>query len=159
VKRSVIHTSLVAALALAGAACESSSGDPSSSPEPRRCAPPLVVPEGFEVTGGLEDPHYDDHVGVRIDLVDADRRELHFFSGMRGEFGEGLPGRHDLDLGGGVTGILLGRDTTWVLQWETAPPCTPTVVLGTGMDRHAFEELLRDAGAFSQEPAPTPSQT
>jgi hypothetical protein len=145
VKRSVIRTSLVAALALAGAACGSSSGDPSSSPEPRRCAPPLVVPEGFEVTGGLEDPHYDDHVGVRIDLVDVDRRELHFFSGMRGEFGEGLPGRHDLDLGGGVTGILLGRDTTWVL--------------GTGMDRHAFEELLRDAGAFSQEPAPTPSQT
>lgn len=149
---------VVAALAIAGAACGTTASEDPGRAEPLRCEPPLVVPDGFEVTGGLEDPH-DDRIGVRIDLVDADRRELHFFSGIRGEFGEGLPGRHELDLGGGSTGVLLGRDTTWVLQWDTPSPCTPTVVIGTGMDRAAFEGLLRSAGVFSHETAPTPSES
>jgi hypothetical protein len=154
-----LRPALAAALTIASAACGTGSADgPAGKDAPPRCAPPLVVPDGFEVTGGLEDPH-DDRIGVRIDLVDADRRELHYFSGIRGEFGEGLPGHDRLDLGGGVSGVLLGRDTTWVLQWETPAPCTPTVVIGNGMPRRAFEDLVRSAGAFSgaATASPTPA--
>jgi hypothetical protein len=98
------------------------------------------------VTGGIEDP-YEDRVGVRIDLRADDGRELHYFAGVPGEFGEGLPERGSVDVADGQTGELVGDGTTWVLAWGTGTPCTPVVVLGNGMGRRAFMRLLASAGA------------
>jgi hypothetical protein len=95
----------------------------------------------------MRDPHVD-HVGVRIDMRATDGRELHYFAGVPGEFGEGLPDHGEIRLRSGQTGELLGRGTTWVVAWGSGSPCTPVVVLGTGMDRSAFENVIRDAGAL-----------
>jgi hypothetical protein len=129
--------------AVLAAACH---GGGEADEAPDRCEAPLVVPDGFEVTGGIEDPQ-PDRTGVRIDLADGRGAELHFFSGIRGEFGEGLPAHGEIELRGGQTGILVGRETTWLVEWTTPPPCTPTVVLANGVDRERFRELLADAGA------------
>jgi hypothetical protein len=150
--------SLALVLAVAAAACGARSHDTGSDPEPARCAPPLVVPDGFEVTGGIDDPQ-PHSVGVRLDLADDAGRELHFFSGMKGEFGEGLPAAGEVELRDGGSARLAGSNTTWVAQWTTPEPCTPTVVLGTGMDRDAFVALLRAAQALPADPTATPSPT
>jgi hypothetical protein len=139
---------LAAVLAVAAVGCDR--GDARDAAAPPRCDVPLTVPEGFRTTGGIEDPQ-DDRVGVRIDLRSDDGRELHYFSGIRGEFGEGLPDRGEVRVTGGGTGRLAGDDATWVLEWETDPPCTPTAVLGTGMDQAAFRDLLLQAGAIADE--------
>lgn len=143
--------SLAAAIALAvglgAAACERSA-EP-SPPAPPRCDVPLTVPDGFQAVGGLEDPHAD-RVGVRIDLADDEGRELHYFSGIHGEFGEGLADRGEVALRDGGRARLVGGDGTWVLAWVTPAPCTPTVVLGNGMDADEFRDLMRQAGALPQ---------
>jgi hypothetical protein len=135
---------LAAVLAVAAVGCDRGDARTAAS---SRCEVPLSVPEGFRTTGGIEDPQ-DDRVGVRIDLESDDGRELHYFSGIRGEFGEGMPARGDVRVAGGATGRLAGDGATWVLEWETDPPCTPTAVLGTGMGEAAFRDLLRRAGAL-----------
>lgn len=140
----VVGVAAVTALAVAG--CDHREGA-SLRDEPRRCDPRLVTPDGFEATGSVED-RTRDHTGVRIDLRAADGRELHYFSGFPGEFGEGLPDRGRIALASGAGGRLAGQGTTWVVQWESAPPCTPTVVLGTRMSRRAFLDALRSAGAL-----------
>jgi hypothetical protein len=139
---------LAAVLAVAAVGCNR--GDARDAAAPPRCDVPLTVPEGFRTTGGIEDPQ-DDRVGVRIDLRSDDGRELHYFSGIRGEFGEGLPDRGDVPVTGGAEGHLAGEDASWVLEWETEPPCTPTAVLGTGMKQSEFRALLREAGAIADE--------
>jgi hypothetical protein len=143
VKSGPVRFAVAALVALVVSACDG--GDGVDEPS-RRCEVPLVVPEGFEVTGGIDDPQRD-WTGVRIDLTDDGGAELHFFSGIRGEFGEGLPVHGRIALADGKTAVLVGRDTTWLLEWTTAPPCTPTVVLANGVDRRRFRELLEEAGA------------
>jgi hypothetical protein len=135
----------VAAAVVAGPAC-SRAGEP-PDPTPSRCDVGLAVPDGFRVTGTMEDP-YPDRIGVRLDLRADGGRELHYFAGIPGEFGEGLPGRGWIDVRGGETGKLAGADTTWVLAWGSGTPCTPVVVLGNGMERRAFMDLLANAGAL-----------
>jgi hypothetical protein len=149
VNRTVARSGVVLSLALAAAGCTGGDGGGDDGPNPssHRCYVPLVVPEGFEVTGGIEDPQRH-HIGVRIDLADDRGAELHYFSGIPGEFGEGLPAHGQIELRGGATGILVGSDTTWLVEWETAPPCTPAVVLANGVDRRRFRELLGEAGAL-----------
>jgi hypothetical protein len=149
VNRSVLWSGVVLSLALVAAGCSGGDGgDDGPDPSPGRCDVPLVVPEGFEVTGGIEDPQRD-HIGVRIDLTEEHGAELHYFSGIPGEFGEGLPAKGEIALGGGGTATLVGSDETWLVEWETAPPCTPAVVLATGVDRRRFRELLGEAGALA----------
>jgi hypothetical protein len=143
--RRLFGTVLAAVVAVAGSAC-SRSGDP-PVPSPSRCEVDLEVPEGFRVTGTIEDP-YPDRIGVRIDLRADGGRELHYFAGIPGEFGEGLPEHGSVDIRGGETGELLGDRTTWVLAWGSGTPCSPVVVLGNGIDRQAFMELLASAGAL-----------
>jgi hypothetical protein len=106
--RRLFGTVLAAAVAVAGSAC-SRSGDP-PDPTPSRCEVDLAVPEGFRVTGSMEDP-YPDRIGVRIDLRADGGRELHYFAGIPGEFGEGLPEHGSVDIRGGETGVLLGDRT------------------------------------------------
>jgi hypothetical protein len=134
------------AVAAAGGACHHSAGPPAPV-APSRCDVGLSIPDGFRVTGSMRDPH-PDHVGVRIDLRADDGRELHYFAGIPGEFGEGLPDRGEMTVAGGETGEFFGRETTWVLAWGSGAPCTPFVVLGTGMRRAEFTETLRRAGAL-----------
>jgi hypothetical protein len=141
---------VLAGAVVVGPGC-SESGAP-SDPSPSRCEVGLAVPDGFRVTGGLQDP-YPDRVGVRIDLGDDGGRELHYFAGIPGEFGEGLPERGEMTVRGGGTGELAGEGTTWVIEWGSGSPCTPVVVLGTGMDRRAFTDVLRSAGALPEASA------
>jgi hypothetical protein len=137
---------LLVAVAAAGPACHRA--DPvTRASGPPRCDVGLSVPEGFRVTGGMRDPHAD-HIGVRIDMRSDDGRELHYFAGVPGEFGEGLPERGEVGVRGGETGELLGAESTWVLEWGSGSPCTPVVVLATGMRRDQFTELLRAARAL-----------
>jgi hypothetical protein len=145
VNRAAARSVVLLSLALVVAGC--TGGDDEPDPTSERCDVPLVVPDGFEVTGGLEDPQRH-HIGVRIDLTGDRGAELHYFSGIPGEFGEGLPAHGRIELRGGRTGIVVGSDTTWLVEWETAPPCTPTVVLANGVDRRRFSELLQEAGAL-----------
>jgi hypothetical protein len=119
----------------------------SPSPEPSRCDPALQTPAGFEVTGSMEDPS-GDHTGVRVDLRADGGRELHYFAGIAGEFGEGLPDRGTVTLADGSTARLVGRGTTWVLAWEGQEPCSPRIALGTGMDAEGFRVAMRQAGAL-----------
>jgi hypothetical protein len=140
-----LATALASALVLL--ACGPSGGPATSSPEPPRCDPRVSVPDGFRVTGSIEDPARD-HTGVRIDLEAEDGRELHYFAGIAGEFGEGLPDRGEVELADGSTGRLSGEDRTWVLEWEGEPPCTPLVVLGTGMGSSRFDDTLRRVGVL-----------
>jgi hypothetical protein len=97
----------------------------------------------------MQDP-YPDRIGVRIDLRADGGRELHYFAGIPGEFGEGLPEHGSVDIRGGETGELLGDGTTWVLAWGSGTPCTPVVVIGNGIDRRAFMDLLASAGALPE---------
>jgi hypothetical protein len=147
VNRVVARSAVVVSLALVVAGCTGGGGGGDDDATSERCDVPLVVPDGFDVTGGIEDPQRH-HIGVRIDLAADDGAELHYFSGIAGEFGEGLPAHGRIELRGGATGIVVGSDTTWLVEWETAPPCTPTVVLANGVERRRFRELLHEAGAL-----------
>ena len=53
------------------------------------CEAGFSRPEGFRQREAFEDP-YEDHVGIRLGFVDDAGRELHYFAGIPGEFGEGL---------------------------------------------------------------------
>ncbi|MEW6059830.1 MAG: hypothetical protein AB1551_06785 [Actinomycetota bacterium] len=117
-------------------------GSPSG---PVTCEASLKVPEGFEVTESFEDP-YQDHIGIRIGFRDASDRELHYFAGIRGEFGEGLPLKAQVGLATGEQGSLLGADETWVLVWQTEGPCAAHAVLGSRFTRPEFLEMLQQSG-------------
>jgi len=106
------------------------------------------VPDGFEVTESLEDP-YQDHIGIRVGFSDARGRELHYFAGIPGEFGEGLPLDGPVQLATAEQGSLLGADETWVLVWQTEGPCGAHATLGHGFARQGFLEVLRESGVLS----------
>ena len=110
------------------------------------CEVRFVTPEGFERTETFEEP-YPDRVGVRLGWVDDEGRELHAFAGIPGEFGEGLPDAGTVELAAGGTGRLAGGvHEVWVLSWNEGGTCDPRVILGRGLDRRGFLELLRRAG-------------
>jgi hypothetical protein len=132
----------VVALTAALAGCGSDATDDAG---PERCDVPFTVPDGFEATGGVEDP-YEDRVGVRVDMEADGGRELHFFAGIPGEFGEGLPLAGSLPTAAGGEGALLGDDDVWVFRVD-GEGCSQTAVLGSGLDRRDFVAMLREVGA------------
>jgi hypothetical protein len=119
-----------------------------SPPGPVACEANLKVPDGFDVTEGFEEP-YPDHIGIRVGFSDRQHRELHYFAGIPGEFGEGLPLDGPLQLATGEQGSLLGADETWVLTWQTEGPCAAHAALGNGFSRQEFLDLLRESGVLS----------
>jgi hypothetical protein len=135
---------IVPVVALTGvlAGCGSDAADDVG---PERCDVPFTVPDGFEATGGIEDP-YKDRVGVRVDMEADGGRELHFFAGIPGEFGEGLPLAGSLPVADGGEGALLGDDDVWVFVVH-GEGCSQTAVLGSGLDRRDFVGVLREVGA------------
>jgi hypothetical protein len=114
------------------------------------CEPGFTTPEGFSQTEALEDP-YADHVAIRLGFVDDTGRELHYFAGVPGEFGEGLPVVARVEAAGGIEGPLQGRAETWVLSWRAPGPCGVRAVLGNGFTREAFLETLERAGIIPQD--------
>jgi hypothetical protein len=139
-----------AALVLAGAlvapACTSSGGGDDHEEIPT-CEAGFSTPAGFRATESFQDP-YPDHVGIRLGFVDDGGRELHYFAGIPGEFGEGLPVARTVEVALGVDGTLQGKGQTWVLSWRAPGPCGQRAALGTGFSRRAFLETLRGSGAI-----------
>lgn len=112
---------------------------------PPVCEPGFSVPMGFRQTEVFEEPH-EDHVGIRLGFVSDDGLELHYFAGIPGEFGEGLPTVGTVPAAGGIEGALQGRGSTWVLSWRAPGPCGTRAVLGSGFSRDGFVRTLEDAG-------------
>jgi hypothetical protein len=121
------------------------SNETSAGPAPIRCAPVFEAPTGFEPLETFEET-YPDHVGVRLGYRDEQRRELHAFAGIPGEFGEGLPDAGEIALTRGRSGHLFGRETVWVLVWSEGDTCDPRAVLGNGLDRRTFLGSLERSG-------------
>jgi hypothetical protein len=122
----------------------------SSTPAIVTCAPVFEAPAGFEPLETFEES-YPEHVGVRLGYRDEQRRELHAFAGIPGEFGEGLPGAGELALTRGGSGHLFGRGTVWVLVWHEGDACDPRAVLGNGLERDAFLGSLERSGIVTPE--------
>ena len=121
------------------------SNDAAPTPATIACAPVFEAPTGFEPLETFEET-YPDHVGVRLGYRDEQRRELHAFAGIPGEFGEGLPDAGEIALTRGRSGHLFGQETVWVLVWDEGDACDPRAVLGNGLERRAFLTSLERSG-------------
>ena len=132
------------------ACARGNSTDAPPTPATIRCAPVFEAPTGFEPLETFEET-YPDHVGVRLGYRDEQRRELHAFAGIPGEFGEGLPDAGEIPLTRGRSGYLFGRGTVWVLVWDEGDTCDPRAVLGNGLDRGAFLGSLERSGIVTPE--------
>jgi hypothetical protein len=150
-RRSLAIVFVIAATAT-GACGRGADPEPAATPseETPTCEPGFSGIAGFEQTKRSEDP-YVDHVGIRLDLEDADRRQIHYFAGIPGEFGEGLPANEQVTVAVGLQASLLGQDTTWVLAWDASGPCGPRAVLGDGLTHDEFLETIRSAGIIPFE--------
>ncbi len=138
----------VTLLAVVVSAACSGGGPTRGRPEgPARCEAAFEAPPGFRVVGSLEDP-YPDRVGIRVGLASTDGREIHYFAGIPGEFGEGLPVAGSVEAATGIQAVLRGTGRTWVLSWETPGPCGRRAVLGNGFGRRGFLGTLREAGVI-----------
>lgn len=131
-------------------ACARGPSDTSPTPVAITCAPVFEAPTGFEPLETFEET-YPDHVGVRLGYRDEQRRELHAFAGIPGEFGEGLPDAGEIPLTRGRSGHLFGRETIWVLVWDEGDTCDPRAVLGNGLERGAFLGSLERSGIVTPE--------
>jgi hypothetical protein len=141
---------VIAATAACGRGTERG-GAPTTTPEEiLTCDPGFSEIAGFEQTKRSEDP-YVDHVGIRLDFEDAVHREIHYFAGIPGEFGEGLPANEQVTVAVGLQASLLGQDTTWVLAWDASGPCGRRAVLGDGLTHDEFLETIRSAGIIPAE--------
>ena len=140
--------------AIATGACgrgpERGAGVTTTPEETVTCEPGFSAIAGFEQTKSSEDP-YVDHVGIRLDFNDADNRQIHYFAGIPGEFGEGLPASEQVTVAVGLQASLLGQNTTWVLAWDAGGPCGPRAVLGDGLTHDEFLETIRSAGIIPAE--------
>jgi hypothetical protein len=135
-----------------GACGRGGESEPAATPpeETLTCESGFSQIAGFEQTKRSEDP-YVDHVGIRLDLEDADHRQIHYFAGIPGEFGEGLPANEQVTVAVGLQTSLRGRDTTWVLAWDAPGPCGPRAVVGDGLTHDEFLETIRSAGIIPFE--------
>lgn len=119
-------------------------------PEPVRCEAPIPDPAGFEHRATYADD-VGSHLSVRRGLSDGRGAELHLFAGVAGEFGEGLDAQGTASLADGGLARLVGGGRTWILVWDAPQPCTPRAVLGSGMGRARFLEVLCDVALLSHD--------
>jgi len=145
-------TVVLLAAAVATACSGRSEPTPATSAAIPTCDVRFAAPRGFAPLESFEE-RYEDRVGVRLGFVDPERRELHVFAGIRGEFGEGLPDAGEVALADGRVATVIGRGDVWIVTWTEGDVCDPRVVLGNGFDRDAFEAALADAGLV---PTPAP---
>jgi hypothetical protein len=118
---------------------------PTGAVRPRCDVPRGRAPEGFMLARTSDRPHRD-HVGVHIVYRAPDGARLDYLVGVAGEVGEGLPLVGEVELATGEPARLLGRDETWVVVWPEPPPCAQSAILGNGMDRAGFDEVLEGTG-------------
>jgi hypothetical protein len=144
VRRASIPAAVVV-LAITAGACTPRSSAHAEDDERPTCEAGFTTPAGFTATGTLEDP-YADHVGIRLDFADDADRELHYFAGIPGEFGEGLPSAGKVEVAAGLEGVLQGDEGTWVLSWRAPGPCGVRAVLGSGFEREGFLDTIERAG-------------
>jgi hypothetical protein len=116
-------------------------------PSSTKCRPLAVAPSGFKVMETVEE-RYPDHIGIRITFRDDHGRLLHSFTGVPGEYGEGLPvaGSAHLVSGGDVP--LIGKDQTWVIAWDTGGLCGAHALIGNGFTREGFVRALEASGVI-----------
>lgn len=133
-----------AVLAILAAACTrgvTDSPEP-SEPAPETCEVEFTPPPEFELRDTIH-RRAPDHVGVRATFVDDAGRILNLFSGIAGEFGEGLPGIGSYRVAGGEEAALLGAGSDWVLVWDADGRCRTRAVIGNGFGREEFLALMR----------------
>lgn len=136
---------LASALLVLASACSGHNAGGVTPPAQPRCETGFSAPAGFEQVESF-DERYSNRVGVRLGYRDADKRELHVFAGIPGEFGEGLPDAGEVQVSGGWPGRLLGGGSVWVLAWDTSGPCAAHAVLGKGLTRRDFLRVLKESG-------------
>ena len=135
-------------LVIVATACSGSDpGSPPAHEDRPRCELGFSPPDGFRPTEESEDP-YEDHVGVRAGFADDLGRELHYFAGIPGEFGEGLPVAGHVPVAVGLAGVLQGEGRVWVLSWRAPGPCGVRAALGSGFSQRGFLSTLEGAGAI-----------
>lgn len=135
----------VAVLAVLAAAC---TGRGETAPPQTRplCEIGFSPPSGFSPAGSDEIPQ-EGWIAVRMSFRDDQGHTLHLTSGLAGEFGEGMPFRRIISLADGSDARLIGEATSWLVAWETDPPCTERTIGGIGFGRNGFLRLLRAIGA------------
>jgi hypothetical protein len=138
-----VRRTAVLLLTAVAVSCSGSAGGP--GPERVPCEPDFAAPPGFEPLEPFEE-EYPDHVGLRLGFRHADGRELHTFSGIPGEFGEGLPAAGPVELTRARTGFLVGHEEVWVLVWREGGVCDPRAVLANGFSQEAFLVMLAEIG-------------
>jgi hypothetical protein len=116
-------------------------------PSSTRCGALAVAPSGFEVTEKVEE-RYPDHIGIRITFSDDHGRLLHSFTGVPGEYGEGLPVAGSAHLVSGEDVSLIGKDQTWIIAWDTGGLCGAHALIGNGFTREGFIKVLKASGVI-----------
>lgn len=142
----VIRAGLLAAAAAALGACGGGGGEPGLP----ICELGFPPPRGFSVLETVEIPEAD-HVGVRTSYRDQDGRELHFTSGISGEFTEGAAAQGILTVSTGARAGLFGGARDWLLMWTEDGPCTVRTAAGNGFGREEFLEELVHVGVLGPE--------
>jgi hypothetical protein len=112
-----------------------------------KCSGVTVGPSGFKVTETVEE-RYRDHIGVRITFGDERGRRLHYFTGVPGEYGEGLPVAGSAHVASGADVSLIGKDQTWVIAWDTGGLCGSHAVIGNGFTKEGFIKALQSSGVI-----------
>jgi hypothetical protein len=116
-------------------------------PSPTKCGALAVAPSGFKVTETVEE-RYPDHIGIRITFRDDRGRRLHSFTGVPGEYGEGLPVAGSAHLASGEDVSLIGKDQTWVIAWDTGGLCGTHALIGNGFTKEGFIKALKVSGVI-----------
>ncbi len=110
---------------------------------PIKCEATFLAPNGFEARKPFEEK-FPDHIAYRLEYRDDRNRELYYFAGIRGEFGEGLPSVKVLRLTTGERAWLIGKARTWVISWDTGGICGSHAVIGYGFTERGFTAMLRE---------------
>lgn len=139
----------VTAIALLSVTLTSCAPQPAPAADPIACEVPVPDPPGFAHRATFEDAS-GGHIAVRRGLADPRGAELHLFAGVAGDFGEGLDPSGTVPLADGGLARLVGRARTWVVVWDVTGPCTPHAVLGTGIGRRRFLDVLCEVGLLAR---------
>lgn len=115
--------------------------------KPRCRDRPGLGVEGFVLVKS-RDQDQGEHIAVREEYRDERGRRLYYLLGILGAIGEGLPTVARLELADGTPAVLLGtaRTSTWILFWEGRFPCPQMAVVGNGITRSDFVDLLVQSG-------------
>lgn len=146
----LVIPSLAVGLAFLVTACPGGETEraPTSEPSVQVCQVDTTPPPEFRLQNTIRRSERD-HVGVRRSFVDAAGRVVHFFSGISGEFGEGMSVAGSLTLAGGEEARLLGTGQDWVLVWSSSGPCAAHAVIGNGFARGEFIRVLEASGVLA----------